>query len=65
MWRILIALVLGAIIGLIVGPDIAVVEPFGTLMLKLLQMVVLPLIFFAIVVGVEVVRLLRKSERLL
>ncbi|HHY05270.1 MAG TPA: dicarboxylate/amino acid:cation symporter [Thermoanaerobacterales bacterium] len=52
VWRILIALVLGAIIGLIVGPDIAVVEPFGTLMLKLLQMVVLPLIFFAIVVGV-------------
>ncbi len=52
VWRVLIALVLGAIIGIIVGPDIAVIEPLGALMLRLLQMVVLPLIFFAIVVGV-------------
>ena len=52
VWRVLIALVLGAIVGIAVGPDIVVIEPFGTLMLKLLQLVILPLIFFAIVVGV-------------
>lgn len=52
VWRVLIALVLGAIVGVAVGPDIVVIEPFGTLMLKLLQLVILPLIFFAIVVGV-------------
>lgn len=52
VWRVLIALVLGAIVGKIVGPSITVLEPFGTLMLKLLQLVVLPLIFFAIIVGV-------------
>jgi len=50
--RVLIALVLGAIVGLIVGPQIAVIEPLGTLMLKLLKMIILPLIFFAIVSGV-------------
>lgn len=52
VWRVLIALVLGAIAGKVVGPSIVVLEPFGTLMLKLLQLVVLPLIFFAIIVGV-------------
>lgn len=52
VWRVLIALVLGAIAGLTVGPDIAVLEPLGTLMLKLLKMIILPLIFFAIVMGV-------------
>lgn len=52
VWRILIALVLGAVAGLVVGPDIVVIEPLGTLMLKLLKMIILPLIFFAIVMGI-------------
>ncbi|MGE5677784.1 MAG: dicarboxylate/amino acid:cation symporter [Pseudomonadota bacterium] len=52
VWRVLIALVLGCVVGTTVGPNIVVIEPFGTLMLKLLQLVILPLIFFAIVVGV-------------
>ncbi len=52
VWRVLTALVLGAIVGKVVGPSIVILEPFGTLMLKLLRLVVLPLIFFAIIVGV-------------
>lgn len=52
VWRVLTALVLGAVVGKVVGPSIVILEPFGTLMLKLLQLVVLPLIFFAIIVGV-------------
>jgi len=51
VWRILTGFVLGIFAGLIVGPNILIVEPLGDLMLKLLQMVVLPLIFFAIVIG--------------
>jgi len=51
VWRILAGFALGIFAGLIIGPSITVVEPLGNLMLKLLQMVVLPLIFFAIVVG--------------
>lgn len=52
VWRILIALILGAITGFIVGPDIVIIEPLGTIMLRLLKMIILPLIFFAIVMGV-------------
>ena len=52
VWRVLIALVLGSIVGLIVGPKIAVIQPFGDVMVKLLKMIILPLIFFAIVSGV-------------
>jgi len=48
----LVALVLGIAAGLIFGEGIMWVEPFGTLMLKLLRLVILPLIFFAIAVGV-------------
>lgn len=52
VWRILSALVLGAIVGLVIGPDIVVLAPLGDLMIKLLKMIILPLIFFAIVMGV-------------
>ncbi|MZQ99555.1 MAG: cation:dicarboxylase symporter family transporter [Acidaminobacter sp.] len=52
VWRILTALVLGSITGLVVGPSIAVLAPLGDLMLRLLKMIILPLIFFAIVMGV-------------
>jgi len=49
--RILIALILGAIVGLIVGPKIAVIKPFGDLFIRLLQMIVVPVIFFSLITG--------------
>jgi len=52
VWRILTALIGGAIVGLLVGPQISVLEPLGSLMIRLLKMIILPLIFFAIVMGV-------------
>jgi Na+/H+-dicarboxylate symporter len=52
VWRILTALVLGAIVGLTVGTQISVIAPLGDLMVKLLKMIILPLIFFSIVMGV-------------
>lgn len=52
VWRILTALITGSIIGLVVGPQISVIAPLGSLMIKLLKMIILPLIFFAIVMGV-------------
>lgn len=52
VWRILAALVSGAIVGLLVGPQITVIGPLGSLLIKLLKMIILPLIFFAIVMGV-------------
>jgi len=52
VWRILTALVTGAIVGLLVGPSISVIAPLGSLMIRLLKMIILPLIFFAIVMGI-------------
>jgi len=49
--RILIGLVLGAILGLIVGEKIAVISPLGDLFVRLLKMIVMPVIFFSLVVG--------------
>lgn len=49
--RVLIGFAAGAILGLAVGPSIAVIEPLGTLMLKLLKVLIIPIIFFAIVRG--------------
>jgi len=49
--RILIGLVLGAIVGLVVGPKIEWVRPFGDLFIRLLKMIVVPVVFFSLIVG--------------
>ena len=49
--RILIGLILGAIVGLVAGESILWVAPFGTLFVRLLQMIVMPVIFATLVMG--------------
>ncbi len=49
--RILIGLIAGAVIGLIAGPGISWVKPFGDLFIRLLKMIVMPVVFFTLVVG--------------
>jgi Na+/H+-dicarboxylate symporter len=49
--RILIGLILGAIVGLAAGPSILWVKPFGDIFIRLLRMIVVPVIFFSLVVG--------------
>jgi len=49
--RILIGLVLGAIVGLVAGSSILWVKPFGDVFIRLLRMIVVPVIFFSLVVG--------------
>ncbi len=51
LMRILIGLIAGAVVGLIVGPPIQVIQPLGSLFVRLLQMIVVPVIFFTLVVG--------------
>ncbi|QIR68829.1 dicarboxylate/amino acid:cation symporter [Kocuria sp. KD4] len=53
IYKLGIALVLGAVVGLLVGPDIAVVKPLGTVFLRLLQMMVVPVVVFTLVAGVS------------
>jgi Na+/H+-dicarboxylate symporter len=49
--RILLGLVLGAICGIIFGPSIAWVSPFGEIFIRLLKMIVVPVIVFTLTVG--------------
>lgn len=54
--QILIALVLGVIVGLMLrgNPDIAVnyIKPFGTLFLNLIKLIIVPLVFSSLITGV-------------
>lgn len=49
--RILVAMILGIIVGLIFGPKILWMQPLGALFVRLLQMIVVPVIFFSLIVG--------------
>ena len=51
IWKFAIALVLGAVVGLIVGPSISVIQPLGDIFLRLLQMLIVPIVLFTLVVG--------------
>lgn len=51
--KITIALILGVIVGLIFGEDAAVLAPFGDLLLRLLTFLIIPLILFTLIVGVN------------
>ncbi|HLQ86113.1 MAG TPA: dicarboxylate/amino acid:cation symporter, partial [Salinisphaeraceae bacterium] len=51
LWRILIGLVLGVIVGILAGDSILWVEPFGDLFIRLLTMIVMPIIVSTLIVG--------------
>lgn len=50
---VLIGFVLGAIVGALMGADAAVFKPLGTIFVRLLRMLVFPLIFATLAVGVS------------
>ncbi len=45
---LLLAITIGGLAGYFIGPDIAVIKPFGDLFLNLLFMIIVPLVFFSI-----------------
>ena len=49
--RILLGLILGAVCGIVFGPKIAWVHPFGEIFMRLLKMIVVPVIVFTLTVG--------------
>ncbi|MFD2761276.1 dicarboxylate/amino acid:cation symporter [Lentibacillus juripiscarius] len=55
--KITVALGLGVVIGLIFGEDAAVLAPFGDLLLRLLKFLIVPLILFTLIVGVNQTKL--------
>lgn len=62
--QIFAGLVLGAAAGLIYGPDAAVIKPIGTAFIRLIKMVVIPLIFASLLVGVASLGDMRKIGRI-
>jgi Na+/H+-dicarboxylate symporter len=61
--QILVGLFLGAVAGVIYGPDIAVIRPLGTAFIRLIKMIVIPLIFASLLIGVASLGNLRKLGR--
>jgi len=53
---ILIGFLVGIVAGVAVGPSIAVVKPLGTVFVRMLKMLVVPLIFSTLTVGVSTSR---------
>ena len=49
--RILIGLVAGAVVGIIFGPSVGWMKPFGSILVNLLKMIVMPVILATLVVG--------------
>ena len=51
LFRILIGLIAGAVVGLIAGPQITWISPLGDIFVRLLKMIVMPVVIFTLVVG--------------
>lgn len=53
LWqKIIIALILGVIVGGILGPTAEYIKPIGSLFINLIKMLIVPLIFSSLVVGI-------------
>ncbi|WHS35825.1 dicarboxylate/amino acid:cation symporter [Auritidibacter ignavus] len=52
IWKLAIALLAGVIVGLVWGEGATVLEPFGEIFLRLLNMLVIPLIVATLIVGI-------------
>ena len=50
--QVLIAFVIGTVLGIIFQKDILFLQPVGDIFLRLIQMIVVPLIFFSIIGGI-------------
>lgn len=65
LWQqVLLALVLGVLAGVWLGPDAVVLKPLGTLFLNAIKMLVVPLVFFALVQGITALGSGQKMGRL-
>lgn len=53
MLKITVGFVLGVLVGFIFGPSAQVLSPFGDLLLRLLNMIIVPLILFTLIAAVN------------
>jgi Na+/H+-dicarboxylate symporter len=62
--RILIGLPLGTLGGMLVGPEISVIAPLGTIFIRLIFMLIVPLVFASLVVGTQSLGDIRRMGRI-
>jgi len=53
VYRLAVGFVIGALVGLTIGTDATVLQPFGDLFLRLLGMLVVPLVIFTLLSGMQ------------
>ena len=57
LWKkILIGMILGIIVGTIMGPQAEVLKPIGTLFINAIKMLIVPLVFCSLIVGVTAMK---------
>ena len=65
LWKkVLIGMVLGVIAGVVMGPEAVILKPIGTLFINAIKMLIVPLIFFSLIVGVTSMEDTRKMGRI-
>ncbi|MCW8886509.1 MAG: dicarboxylate/amino acid:cation symporter [Motiliproteus sp.] len=65
LWKkIIIGMVLGVIVGAFMGPDAEILKPIGTLFINAIKMLIVPLVFCSLVVGVTSMQDTRKMGRI-
>lgn len=65
LWKkILVGMVLGVIAGTLMGPDAELLKPIGTLFINAIKMLIVPLVFCSLVVGVTSMQDTRKMGRI-
>ncbi|MCZ2721022.1 dicarboxylate/amino acid:cation symporter [Marinomonas sp. 15G1-11] len=65
LWKkILVGMVLGVIVGAIMGPSAEMLKPIGTLFINAIKMLIVPLVFCSLIVGVTSMKDTSKMGRI-
>lgn len=62
--KVLIALALAVIVGMIMGPNAAIFEPLGQLFLRLITMMMMPIVFTSLILGASSINDIKKLGRI-
>lgn len=61
--KILIGMIAGMVVGVVMGPQAEVLKPLGTLFINCIKMLIVPLVFCSLVVGVTSMQDTKKMGR--
>ncbi|MDW6005369.1 dicarboxylate/amino acid:cation symporter [Vibrio mangrovi] len=65
LWKkILLGMILGVIVGAFMGPQAELLKPIGTLFINAIKMLIVPLVFCSLVVGITSMKDTRKMGRI-